>query len=149
MKTRTIRQSVTFKASPRDVFEALMDSRRHSRFTGGGARISRKVGGRFSVFGGWADGTNLALVQDQKIVQAWRCDMAGWPKEHYSRVTFALRKVRGGTRLSFTHSGVPGTAYAAIKQGWWDNYWLPMKELVEPASGIRATRSGQPTRRRR
>ncbi len=131
MKTRTIRQSVTFKAAPHQVYEALMDSRQHGRFTGGGARISRKVGGRFSVFGGWAAGTNLALVPDRKIVQAWWCKNAGWPKDHYSRATFALRKVRGGTRLSFTQSGVPEPAYADVRQGWWDNYWTPMKAMFE------------------
>jgi uncharacterized protein YndB with AHSA1/START domain len=30
---KTIRQSVTFEASPYDVYEALMDSKKHSRFT--------------------------------------------------------------------------------------------------------------------
>lgn len=131
MKTRTIRQSVTFKTTPHRVYEALMESRKHGRLTGGGARISRKVGGRFSVFGGWAAGTNVALVPDRKIVQAWWCETAGWPKDHYSRATFALRSFPGGTRLSFTQSGVPAAAYADIKQGWWDNYWTPMKAMLE------------------
>jgi len=131
MKTRTIRQSVTFKVPPRDVYESLMDARRHGRFTGGGAQISRKVGGRFSVFGGWADGSNLVLVPNRKIVQAWRCQQRGWPRDHYSRVTFSLRRVPGGTRLSLTHSGVPAATSAAIKQGWWNDYWLPMREMLE------------------
>ena len=34
---KTIRQSVTIKASPRAVYDALMDSRRHTAFTGGPA----------------------------------------------------------------------------------------------------------------
>lgn len=130
MKTKTIRQSVTFKATPHDVYEALMDARKHGRFTGGGARISRKVGGTFSVFDGWADGTHVELRTDRKIVQHWRCAQRGWPSDHYSRVTLALRKVRGGTRLTFTQSGVPEVCYAEIKQGWWDNYWLPMKDML-------------------
>ncbi len=129
MKTRTIRQTVTFKATAHDIYEALMDARRHGRFTGGPARISRRVGGKFSVFGGWATGTNLALLPDRKIVQTWRADMTGWPQDHYSRVTFTLHRVRGGTRLSFTHAGVPAGAYADIKQGWWDSYWTPLKEM--------------------
>lgn len=32
--TKTIEQSVTFNASPHDVYEALMDSEKHSQFTG-------------------------------------------------------------------------------------------------------------------
>ena len=31
---KTIRQTATFKASPRAVYEALMDSRKHAAFTG-------------------------------------------------------------------------------------------------------------------
>jgi uncharacterized protein YndB with AHSA1/START domain len=48
MKMRNIRQSITIKATPQDVYEALMDSRKHSRFTGARARMSRKIGGRKS-----------------------------------------------------------------------------------------------------
>ncbi|MGA2318205.1 MAG: hypothetical protein ABSG71_17760 [Thermodesulfobacteriota bacterium] len=48
MKTKTIRQSITFKASPHEVYDALMDSRKHAKFTGAKARISRKVGGKFT-----------------------------------------------------------------------------------------------------
>lgn len=44
-KTGSIRQTVTLKASPRDVFEMLMDSRKHAKFTGASAIISRTVGG--------------------------------------------------------------------------------------------------------
>lgn len=147
VKTRTIRQTVTFKATPHQVYEALMDARKHGSFTGGRARISRKVGGRFSVFGGWAAGTNLSLVPDRRIVQAWWCQNRGWPADHSSRVTFALRKIRGGTRLTLTRSGVPIPAYADITQGWWENYWTPMKAML--ASSLRAAGStGQSGRRR-
>jgi uncharacterized protein YndB with AHSA1/START domain len=72
METKTVKQSVTIKVSPHDVYEALMDSRKHAQFTGDKASISRKVGGKFSVFDGYSEGTNLELIQDTKIVQAWR-----------------------------------------------------------------------------
>ena len=48
--SKLIRQSVTFKASPHEVYEALMDSRKHAKFTHGGAKISRKVGGEIMAF---------------------------------------------------------------------------------------------------
>jgi hypothetical protein len=41
MKTKTIRQWVTFKASPHEVYEALMDSRKHSNALP--LMISRKI----------------------------------------------------------------------------------------------------------
>ena len=34
MDTKTVKQTVTFKASPHDVYEALMDSKKHAKFTG-------------------------------------------------------------------------------------------------------------------
>jgi len=120
-----IRQSVTFQASPHAVYEALMDSRKHAQFTQAPAKISRKVGGAISAYGDYITGTNLELVPDQKIVQAWHA--AEWPEGHLSKVTFKLAPVRGGTRLSFTHSGVPAAYVADIRQGWIDNYWVPLK----------------------
>ena len=140
MKTKTIRQSVTFKAPPHDVYEALMDSRKHAAFTGGKASISRKVGGKFAAFDGWLGGTNLQLVPDRKIVQSWRCDARGWPQDHYSTATFSLKKVKGGTRLAFTQSGVPELCYDQINQGWRDNYWTPMRTVLS-TDGAPPTRS--------
>ena len=129
MKTKTIRQNVTFKASPHEVYEALMDSRKHSEFTGGKASISRKVGGKFTAYDGYAEGTNLELVKDKKIVQTWRAD--DWPEGHYSTVTFELGKVEGGTKLKFTQAGVPEDQYEAISEGWVEWYWDNMKKMLE------------------
>ena len=123
-----IRQSVTLPAAPHAVYEALMDSRKHAQFTGERASISRKVGGAISAYGGYITGTNLELVRDRKIVQAWHA--SDWPAGHMSRVTFKLAPVRSGTRLTFTHRGVPEDQVAAIKQGWIDNYWLPLRAML-------------------
>jgi activator of HSP90 ATPase len=129
MHTKTIRQSVTFKASPHDVYEALMDSKKHSEFTGFKVSISRKIGGKFSVYGGNIEGVNLVLVPHQKIVQSWR--YSDWPKGHYSKATFSLKEISSGTRLTFTQPGVPEEFYNDIGQGWRDYYWEPMREMLE------------------
>ena len=92
---KTIRQSVTFKASPHEVYEALMDSKKHSEFTGSAVRMSRNVGSEFSVYGGDIQGINLNLVPDQKIVQSWR--YSDWPESHYSKATFSLKEVPSGS----------------------------------------------------
>lgn len=47
MTTRTIRQILSFHARAHDVFEMLMDEKKHALFTGGSARIDRNVGGTF------------------------------------------------------------------------------------------------------
>jgi activator of HSP90 ATPase len=129
MKTRTIRQSATFKSSPSEVYEMLMDSRKHSKFTGAKANISRKVGGKFSAYGKYIQGINLELVPARRIVQAWRGN--DWPKGQYSIATFSLKRIKGGTHLVFTQIGVPDREYKGINQGWRDYYWNPMKEMLE------------------
>lgn len=132
---RTIRQTVTLKTTPHAVYEALMDSRRHAKFSGAGARISRKVGGKFSVFDGYATGVNLALERDRKIVQTWRAE--DWPAGLYSTVTFALARAGGGTRLIFTQAGVPDEQVTAVRQGWIDFYWTPLRGLFPGRSTAR------------
>ena len=129
MEIRTLRQSATFGASPREVYEMLMDSRKHSKFTGAKASISRKIGGTFKTYGEYITGVNLDLVPDKKIVQSWRG--SDWPRGHYSKVTFSLRRIKNGTRLTFRQSGLPEKYYKDINQGWRDFYWKPMKEMLE------------------
>jgi uncharacterized protein YndB with AHSA1/START domain len=129
METKTIRQSVNIKSSPHDVYEALMDSKKHAKFTGGAATISRVVGGKFSTYDGYASGVNVELVPDKKIVQTWRAD--DWGAGQESKVTFSLTASSGGTRLTFTQSGVPEDQYEDVSQGWKDYYWEPMKLMLE------------------
>jgi activator of HSP90 ATPase len=129
METKTIKQSVTFKTSPHEVYETLMDEKRHAEFTEGEAIISRKLGGKFSTFDGYAEGINVELEQDKKIVQTWRAE--DWPEGHYSKATFALTKTEVGTRLTFTQTDVPEEFAAEIAQGWKDYYWGPMKKMLE------------------
>lgn len=127
-KTKDIRQSVTFKATPHEIYEMLMDSKKHSDFSGQGARISRKVGGKFTAFDGWAEGKNLRLVQDKLIVQLWRAD--DWPKGHYSTVTFKISKSGNGAKLEFTQVGVPAQFHRDISGGWKEFYWESMKRMI-------------------
>ena len=129
MRTKSIRQSVIFRADPHKVYEALMDSRKHARFTGSKASISRRVHGKIQAYDGFITGENMELEPDRRIVQAWRAGEKCWPKQHLSKVTFALKRVRTGTRLSFFHSGVPEGCYNTIRTGWWEAYWTPMKKM--------------------
>ena len=130
---KPIRQTITFKATPHDVYEMLMDSARHAEFTGDRAVISRKAGGTFSVFSGYATGKNLELIPDRRIVQTWRA--SDWPDGHESQITFELREVKGGSRLTFTQTGVPDEFNAAIRQGWIDYYFAPMKRYFAAKGG--------------
>jgi activator of HSP90 ATPase len=125
MKTKTLHQSVTLPASPHEVYEAFMDSKKHSEFTGAKAKINPKKGGKFSTFDDYATGENLELVPDTKIIQSWRA--SDWPKGHYSKATFELKPVKNGTQLEFTQTNIPEKAYDDIAHGWVDWYWEKLK----------------------
>jgi len=125
----TIRQTVYFDAPPHTVFEALMDAKQHAAFTGDAARIDRRVNGTFRVWGGYATGKTLRLEKDKVVVQSWRTtDFA--PSDKDSKVMFQFSKKGTGTRLMFVHSDVPDDQAAAIKQGWIDFYWTPLKGFL-------------------
>jgi activator of HSP90 ATPase len=128
VKTKSIRQSAIFKAGPHQVYEMLMDSWKHSQITGAKAKISRTIGGKFTAYDGYISGVNIELIPDKQIVQSWRG--SDWPEGHFSKATFSLHEVKGGTRLTFRQSGVPEDQYEDIKQGWRDYYWKPMRETL-------------------
>lgn len=127
MKTKNIKQKISFKASPLQVYSALMDSKTHSAFTGEPAKISPKEGGRFTAYGDYISGVNLTLIPGRKIVQSWRA--SDWEDGASSTVTYIFSPEKGGTSLEFLHEGVPAEAVGEIKQGWTDYYWKPMKEM--------------------
>jgi activator of HSP90 ATPase len=127
--SKPIHQTVIFKVSPHEVYEALMDSKKHAAFSGGKARISRKVGGAIMAYDDYITGKNVELIPDQKIVQTWRA--VDWPEGYYSRVVFLFTAVPEGTRLDFTHTDVPEGTEEEFTQGWIDNYWEPMKVFLE------------------
>ena len=129
MKTKNIRQSVTFNTTAHEIYEAIMDAYKHSEFTDSQVYMSRNIGGKFSVYGGDIEGVNLELITDKKVVQSWR--YRDWPKGYYSKATFALNEVGNITRLTFTQTGVPEEFYDDIYQCWHDYYWTPMKGLLE------------------
>ncbi len=127
--TRQIRHSVRFGAKPRVIYQLLMDSKKHSAFTGAPAKIDPKVGGQFAAWGPHLRGINVELVKNKRIVQAWRAK--NWPRGHYSIATFELRPARGGTALVFTHWGIPAANAKRINEGWKTHYWQPLKKALK------------------
>jgi len=130
-KTGVIEQEIIIKCSPHEIYEAFMNSKIHSKFTEGKAKISRDIGGNFSVFEGSINGKNIELIQDQKIIQSWRGDGENWPKGYYSTITIILELIDEGTLIKFTHVDIPEGAIESVKEGWNTYYWEPLKELLE------------------
>ncbi len=128
---KTIKQTVEFNSNPEDVYNALMDSKKHSQFTGAHAKIDNKIGGKFEVYDGSINGTTIELIPGKKIVQKWYCETEGWPEGHYSTVTFSFKATKSGTKLEFVQIDVPDEAYEDISAGWEEYYWKPMKKIRE------------------
>ena len=131
--TNAIQQEIVFKASPKRVYDALLDSKQFSEFTGAPAEINREPGGAFSCFGGVIAGRNIELLPDQRIVQAWRVAM--WPEGLYSIVKFELQPQGSETRLVIDHVGFPQQMRAHLNGeeadgGWHRQYWEPLKKYL-------------------
>ena len=126
METKTIHHEITFSAPPQEVFEALMNDKKHAAFSGAPAQIDRKAGGKFTCYGGHLAGTTVELKENERIVQG--CRGENWPKGHYSRVTFTLTPLAQGqnTLLSFAQTDVPADHFEEINKGWHTHYWLKM-----------------------
>ncbi len=73
----TIHEEVDFKASPQRLYEALLDNKQFSAFSGRQAEINREVGGAFSLFNGHIVGRNLECGPESKDCSGLaRCDLA-------------------------------------------------------------------------
>ncbi|MHA2031994.1 MAG: SRPBCC family protein [Candidatus Kariarchaeaceae archaeon] len=127
--TKTIEYTVRFNASPADVFDTLMDSKRHQEFSGQPAEIENKEGGRFSCYGDSLTGETIKLVQNETIVQKWRAK--DWDEGVYSDVTYNLAQEGDETVLTFLQTGVPNNEFDKINQGWQMAYWNPMSAYFE------------------
>jgi activator of HSP90 ATPase len=124
-----IQQEVVFRASPKRVYEVLLDSRQFSEFTGGApAEISRDAGGALSCFGGMITGRNVELIPNQRIVQAWRA--GNWPEGAYSIVKFELQAQGSDTKLTLHHVGFPEGSGEHLESGWPKMYWEPLKKYL-------------------
>jgi activator of HSP90 ATPase len=131
IKKKIIEQEIIIKCSPHDIYEAFMDSKKHSKFTESKAKISREIGGSFSIYEGAINGENVELIQDKKIVQTWRSEGENWPKGYYSTITLIFEPVDQGTLIKFKHADIPEAAYESVKKGWDIYYWDPLKDMLE------------------
>lgn len=135
--SEAIHQEVRFNASRKRLYQALTDTQQFDQVTRLSAawkvvgvpgasptRISRHAGGTFSLFGGHITGRQIELLDDQRIVQAWR--ELSWSPGDYSIARFVLAAEGSGTRLIFDHRGFPEGAGGHLAAGWYANYWEPL-----------------------
>jgi activator of HSP90 ATPase len=127
--TRAIEQTATFRCTSADLYELFMDSAKHSAATGAPAKVSRKVGGKWSAHGGMIAGKNLALVPNRMIVQVWRSKQ--WKAtDPDSVLVVRFERAPGGARVHLAHVGVPQHDHKDVTQGWRKFYWERWKKYL-------------------
>ena len=131
MKTKSIRQTVTFNATPEQLYHLIMDQKKHSAFTGSKVSMSTKANGKFRVFDDYIHGYNIELKEGKKIVQAWHFEEDGWPADHFSTCIFRFEKAGSKTKMVFLQTGVPEHKVEELREGWKQFYWEPMKAYLK------------------
>ncbi|MCJ7702905.1 MAG: SRPBCC domain-containing protein [Anaerolineales bacterium] len=120
-------------ASPDAIYEAWLDSERHTRMTGGQAKISPNIGDTFEAWDGYIQGKNLVLEYPGRILQLWRTSEFD-DSDKDSLLEILFESEGDGTRVTIRHSDLPdhGIQY---RQGWIDAYFVPMMAYFGGKSG--------------
>ena len=130
---KTINYVIHIPAKPEAVYEALLDSEKHSSFTESTAKINPVVGGKFEIMDGYISGTNLKLEPGKRIVQEWIT--TEWPKGSLSSIVdYSFKAEKEGSEITFIHSRVPSEQAASYKEGWNTYYWKPLKKYFSKKS---------------
>lgn len=118
--------STFLPAPPAQVWSAWVDGDQHAAMTGAGATGDARVGGAFTAWDGYIEGTNLVLESPTRIVQAWRTSQFA-PTDADSRLEIHLAPEGDGTRLTLVHSGIPAGQGQSYEGGWEEHYFQPMR----------------------
>jgi activator of HSP90 ATPase len=136
----SIHQEPSFTASRERLYQALTDPKQFDQVVELSgvmktmnlhqkpSELSPHVGSAFALFGGYITGRQVALVQNELIVQAWRA--ASWPHGFYSIVRFELVDHDPGSKIIFDHGGFPNDEADSLAAGWQAHYWDPMQKLL-------------------
>lgn len=123
----------TIPATPRQIYDAWLDSRGHTAMTGSAAEASATEGGTFAAWGGYISGRNLTLEPGRRIVQSWRTTRFT-AEDPDSRIEVLLEPAAGGSKITLHHSNVPDGHIGYQNGGWQEHYFAPMKRYFSGAS---------------
>ena len=126
----TIIQKIVLPALPEEVYDAFLDSKKHSEFTHSKATGKGAIGSKFTAGDGYIMGRNLELEKGKRILQEWTT--TEWPEGYPpSKLELTFKKVAGNTELTMVQSDVPRELEEGLRQGWIMHYWKPLKEYFE------------------
>ncbi|MDD2694524.1 MAG: SRPBCC domain-containing protein [Anaerolineales bacterium] len=120
-----IEMSLQLPASPQQVYEAWLDARIHTAFTGSPASTSTEPGAAFTAWDGYISGRNLELEPHRRILQSWRTSEFR-DSDPDSHLEILIEARAGGATLTLKHSNLPDGSSAEYRQGWLDYYFEPL-----------------------
>lgn len=126
----SIKLTVTLPTDPKTLYNAWLNSEKHSAFTKSKTVIHKKVGSSFTAGDGYITGKNELLHMNKRIVQTWRTtDFNEDNPDSTLEITF--EKVEKGTKLILNHSNLPNDTGKIYRKGWRDHYFKPMKDYFD------------------
>lgn len=133
-------------APAKAIYEAWLDSAKHTAMTGSPASASRQVGGEFTAWDGYIRGKNLLLIENKKIVQSWRS--SEFPEEAPDSVLSVLLTEREGiTEVELEHSDIPPGQGVQYQSGWIEFYANPMQKFFSDKKAGE-TQAAKPARKK-
>jgi uncharacterized protein YndB with AHSA1/START domain len=129
----TIKQNEVIPASPAEVYEAYVNPKKQSEFTGSKATGKAVVGGKFTAWDGYISGKYLELEKGKRVVQEWIT--TDWPEGYSSsKIELTFKEVPEGTEIEMVHSDVPKKQADETADGWIEFYWAPLREYFNKKS---------------
>ncbi len=154
MRTETVELAADFAVSPSRLYDAWLNAKEHSAFTGADATVDAKEGGAFTAWDGYISGVNVCLEPKKRIVQRWRS--TEFPKgSGDSCLEVLFEAIDGGTRVVIVHTDIPKGQAKQYSKGWKEFYFKPMRAYfsksgtTKPAANKKATKKKSPASRRR
>ena len=127
MATESLRVSGLIPATPKQIYDAWLDSTLHTAMTRGKASVEGRVGGKYSAWDGYIRGETLELEANKRILQTWRTvDFPKGAPNSRLEITLQARKLFG-TEITLVQTDLPEGQGRKYEEGWLDNYLTPMR----------------------
>lgn len=129
--TKVKTTKVIIPASPQEVYDAYVDPKKRSEFTGYKAAGKAVVGGKYTGIDDHISGKYLELENGKRIVSEWTSiDYDYGP----SKLELCFNKVPAGTELDIVISDVPEDQADEDADAWTQYWWDPLKKYFSDKS---------------
>ncbi len=126
MKSEKIDVSEVMHCDAHTLYNAWLDSKEHSAFTGSTAQFHHQLGAPFMAWDGYISGEILELEADTRILQSWRA--TDFPEDaDDSLLEVIFENVKQGCKITILHWNLPKGMLLAYTEGWQEYYFKPMK----------------------